>query len=98
MNKVGMLLPKKELIQVELWKSSNYYEDIYIPYSGLFSKNKFSAKSAIMGGKKFRMLLFSANQVLDQNIRVIITGMCTLFPDTTHSTHEATHGVVVVCY
>ena len=32
------------------------------------------------------MLLFSANQVLDQNIRVIITGMCTLFPDTSHST------------
>ena len=71
---------------------------ISIPYSGLFSKNKFSAKSAIIGGKKFRMLLFSANQVLDQNIRVIITGMCTLFPDTSHSTHEATHGVVVVCY
>ena len=58
----------------------------YIPFSGLFSKNKFSAKSAIIGGKQFRMLLFSANQVLDQNIRVIITGMCTLFPDTSHST------------
>ena len=69
-----------------------------LPYSGLFSKNKFSAKSAIIGEKNFRMLLFSANQVLDQNIRVIITGMCTLFPDTSHSTHEATHGVVVVCY
>ena len=34
MNKeVGMLLPPKELIQVEyIGKSNNYYEDIYILY------------------------------------------------------------------
>ena len=33
MNKeIGMMLPKKELIQVEyVGKSNNYYEDIYIP-------------------------------------------------------------------
>ena len=32
MNKeVRMLLPKKDLIQVELGKINNYYEDIYIP-------------------------------------------------------------------
>ena len=32
MNKeVRMLLPKKDLIQVGVWKINNYYEDIYIP-------------------------------------------------------------------
>ena len=39
-------------------KINNYCEDIYIPYSGLFSKNKFSAKSTIIGEKISHAFIF----------------------------------------